>query len=120
MDANDTRSHDRRNAKRDDAISRGFDAGNYANAYETTDLETALAKLSPNRSAEYVAAFTLGFFSSYELSEMGSDSDAYLEAWSLVGERAMALGIAVDPPELQECADCGADTSEPGKVHSCG
>jgi hypothetical protein len=79
-----------------DAISRGFDAGNYANAYETTDYEHALASLSPNRSDHYVAAFTLGFFSSYERDEMGDGVDAYDDAMALVGARMRLLGIAID------------------------
>ena len=78
------------------SISRGYDAGNYANAYETTDYERALAKLSPNRSAAYVAAFTLGFFGSYTADEMGSHHEAYNEAQALVGKRARELGIAVN------------------------
>lgn len=82
-------------AQIDDNISRGFDAGNYANAYETTDYDSAIARLSPNRSAEYVAAFTLGFFSSYEENEIGSDLETYLEALQLVGARAKELGSAL-------------------------
>ena len=78
---------------RDDQLSRGFDAGNYAAAYETTDYSEAIAKLSPNRSAEYVAAFTLGFFSTYELHEMGEHQDDYLEAYhSDAGKRVVELG----------------------------
>jgi hypothetical protein len=77
-------------------ISRGFDRGNYCAAYETTDLELALAKLSMNRAPEYTAAFTLGFFSTYERSEMGSHVDAYDDAMALVGARARELGIAID------------------------
>lgn len=80
----------------DDQISRGFDAGNYANAYETTSLARALAKLSPNRAKAYVAAFTLGFLSDRERHEMGSHEEAFDAAYALVGERAKALGIAVD------------------------
>ncbi len=76
-------------------ISRGFDAGNYGNAYDSTDYEQALAKLSMNRSAEYVAAFTLGFFSSYEIDEMGEHAETYLEALALVGKCAAELGIDV-------------------------
>ena len=78
------------------SIHRGYDAGNYANAYETTDYERAIAKLSPNRSATYVAAFTLGFFGSYSPAEMGSHLEAYHEALALVGKRAKELGIAVN------------------------
>lgn len=80
----------------DDQISRGFHAGNYAIAYETTSLDRALAKLSPNRAKAYVAAFTLGFLSDRERSEMGSHEEAFDAAFALVGARAKALGIAVD------------------------
>lgn len=82
----------------DEQISRGFDAGNYANAYETTDYDRAIASLSMNRSKAYVAAFTLGFFGSYEPHEMGSHLEAVQEAWALVGKRAKELGIAVSEP----------------------
>lgn len=81
--------------KLDAIIHRGFEAGNYANAYETEDYAEALAKLSSNRSGEYVAAFTLGFFSSHEAHEMGADFDTYLEALALVGKRAAAPGINI-------------------------
>lgn len=82
----------------DDQISRGFAAGNYANAYETTDYDRALASLSMNRAKPYVAAFTLGFFGSYEPHEMGSHLEAVVEAYALVGKRAAELGIAVSAP----------------------
>lgn len=91
----------------DEQISRGFDAGNYANAYETTDYDRALASLSMNRSAAYKAAFTLGFFGSYEPHEMGSHLEAVQEAWALVGKRAKELGIAADEP-----IDFGNEDSE--------
>lgn len=84
--------------RQDDQISRGFSAGNYANAYETTDYDRAIASLSPNRAKAYVAAFTLGFFGSYEPHEMGSHLEAVQEAWALVGKRAKEIGIAVTEP----------------------
>ena len=100
-------------SQRDDDISRGFDAGNYANAYETTCLETALAKLSPNRSADYESAFILGFFSSYEPHEMGAAEEDYALAYEAVGCRACELGIAVAPPLDDDddhwCRNCGSD-----------
>jgi hypothetical protein len=64
------------------AISQGYSAGNYANAYETTDLEIALESLDDcednhDLSAEcehaYRNAFVLGFFASYALSEIGCE-----------------------------------------------
>jgi len=82
----------------DEQIHRGFEAGNYANAYETTDYDRAIASLSPNRAKAYVAAFTLGFFGSYEPHETGSHLEAVQEAWALVGKRAKEIGIAVSEP----------------------
>lgn len=55
-----------------DQESRAYDAGNYCNAYETTDWETAWAEhCEEHASAPH--AFLLGFFSSYELSEISDD-----------------------------------------------
>jgi len=83
----------KRTGKKNGDVTFGFEAGNYANAYETRDLQTALAKLSMNRSAEYVAAFTLGFFSSYSLGEMGADVEAYQEAYfSETGKACIKAG----------------------------
>lgn len=83
----------------DEQIHRGFEAGNYANAYETTDYSKAIASLSMNRSKAYVAAFTLGFFGSYEPHEIGEQHQpACNDAWILVGKRAKELGIAVECP----------------------
>jgi hypothetical protein len=60
------------------AMSQAFDAGNYANAYETRSLATAWRSFG--RQHGYMhrectrAAFVLGFFGSYELHEMvGAD-----------------------------------------------
>lgn len=74
-------------------ISNGFDAGNYANAYETQDYEHALAKLSMNRTSEYVAAFTLGFFSSYELDEMGEHGEPTITSANLPGSPRPSLSM---------------------------
>ena len=66
-------------------MSRAFDRGNYANAYESTNLEDFdLDEMTPHERA----AFVLGFFGSYALSEIGSDErDAFDEAyWSPAGQ----------------------------------
>lgn len=74
-------------------LSQGFDAGNYAAAYETSDYSEAIARLSLNRSPAYHVAFTLGFFSSYTLEEIGEDLDAYMRALgSPAGKRCLELG----------------------------
>jgi hypothetical protein len=77
-----------------DDISHGFDAGNYANAYETTDFETAIGRLSPNRSDDYTAAFTLGFFASCATAEIPASAiDAYREAYySDAGQACITAG----------------------------
>ena len=66
-------------------MSRAFDAGNLGNAFESTDLEDfELSDMSEHERA----AFVLGFFASYELSEIGgSDRDTFDEAyWSGPGQ----------------------------------
>ncbi len=80
-------------AKTDRQLSLGFDAGNYANAYETTNYSKALSRLSMNRSEAYQVAFTLGFFCTYELDEMGEHEDTYINAYSSeYGRRCLELG----------------------------
>lgn len=86
------------------SLSRGFDAGNYASAYETTSYNYAVASLSMNRSAAYLAAFTLGFFSSYELSEMGEHADTYTDALNSVhGRRCIELGYVMATDTAAAC-----------------
>lgn len=83
----------------DTDLSRGFDAGNYAAVYETSDYSEAIARLSLNRSPAYHVAFTLGFFSNYTLEEIGEDLDAYMRALgSPAGKRCLELGY-LDPEE---------------------
>ena len=65
-------------------ISRAFDRGNYANAYESTDLESFDLDAMPEHMR---AAFVLGFFASYELDEIGSDERETFDEcyWSVAG-----------------------------------
>lgn len=94
----------------DRQLSLGVDRGNYANAYETEDYDTAIACLSPNRSSAYVTAFTLGFFSSYEIYEMAEHADTFREALtSAAGKRCIELGY-VDADRLNE--DTSDDSDE--------
>lgn len=78
---------------RDTDLSHGFDAGNYANAYETQDLTAGLTKHN-DQSEAFRHAYTLGFFSSYELDEIPSDvRDQFDDAYtSEDGQRVLALG----------------------------
>lgn len=53
-------------------FSNGFDAGNYASAYETEDYELARGQHEALTTA-YASGFLVGFFSSFELSEVGDE-----------------------------------------------
>lgn len=87
----------------DRTLSRGFDAGNYGAAYDGLELEASLEKAifehdtalddCDMHSAAFRTAFILGYLSSLELSEMGSDLEPYLEALgSEYGQRCVAAG----------------------------
>jgi hypothetical protein len=52
--------------------SRGFDRGNYGNAYESTDWDS-WNKRNAAASPAYQAGMMLGFFSSYELHEISDE-----------------------------------------------
>lgn len=101
----------------DTVLSRGFDAGNYCNAYETQDYETGLAKRTAKPRAgvrrelqqAWQVAFTLGFFGSYELHEMGEHEDAYTEALaSPHGQRCVELGYVDRTEDDANPCDCGS------------
>lgn len=90
-------------------LSQGFDAGNFANAYETEDYDQALDALGEVSTA-YRDAFTLGFFASYELHEMGEHTDDYLEALaSPHGRACVAAGYCDDRSEEEptDGFECG-------------
>lgn len=77
--------------KMNEAQSKAWDRGNYCNAYETQDWETAYAENSDKLLGENVAqAFLCGFFSSYELSEVNDDivREELASARELFGEGA--------------------------------
>ena len=85
-------------------LSRGFSAGDYANAYETTDLESALAHLdeeTDDYTEAYRTAFVIGFFASYALHEIPSDArDTFDERyWSQYGRAVVAAGYCDDRSE---------------------
>lgn len=75
-------------------IRRAFDAGNYANAYETNDLdECGIDEMSEHERA----AFVLGFFATYSLDEIGSDREIYDECYgSDAGRAVIAAGYCDD------------------------
>lgn len=107
----------------DNDISQGFDAGNYAAAYETTDYDQAIGRLSMNRSPAYIEAFTLGFFSSYTLDEMSDHVDTYLQAYnSPAGQRCLELGYLdpIEPTDDDPAPFCRCETCIPGDVTCIG
>lgn len=81
-----------------EVVSRGFDAGNYGNVYETNDYDAARDAIDVRQLPEvlhdaYLAAFTLGFFGSYTLPEMGEHVEAYREAYfSEGGKQCLEAG----------------------------
>lgn len=88
-----------RHGREDDLLSRGFDAGNYANAYTSENLSKAWRFHNAlTKDPAYRAAFVIGFFSSYETHEVpGVHRDELIEAERTYGQRMRDLGIAVDP-----------------------
>jgi hypothetical protein len=77
-----------------DAISKAFDAGNYGNAYESTDLESFDVEDMPEIER---AAFVLGFFGSYSLDEIGSDREIFDAAyWSPAGQYVITIAKYCD------------------------
>jgi len=78
------------------AMSRAFDAGNYANAYETNDLESLDVPVDQMPEHERVA-FVLGFFGSYSLDEIGSDRELFDECyWSAAGHHVVKVAQYTD------------------------
>lgn len=127
-------------SKTDDALSHGFDAGNYANAYESERFGKAWGNVKregtykewANASERQVreafrGAFYLGFYSSYENHEVPEDRiDELLAAEQEYGSRMRELGIAVDErsSDGDSCPHCGSDDLEDTPAgpacHSCG
>jgi len=92
-------------------MSRAFDAGNFANAYETRDLATALDAYESMLDHEH-AAFVLGFFGSYSLDEIGSDREIFDEAyWSDAGRYVVNVARYTDSRAEEYNAECDGDPS---------
>jgi hypothetical protein len=78
-------------------VSHAFDAGNYASAYVSEDLDTAWDAYQKEDgdhvvSEEYKPAFIMGFYSSYEAEEM-PDAEEYAAAEaSDVGQAVLRAG----------------------------
>lgn len=84
-------------------ISQAFSAGNYANAYETQDIEACgIEDMTP----DYRAAFVLGFFDSYELDEIGSDRELFDECyWSPAGRYVVNVAKDTDDRSAEYAAE---------------
>lgn len=78
-----------------DDLSRGFDRGNYGNAYESQNWE-AWSKRIARKSDHYRMGALLGFFSSYEIDEI-SDEELADEVRTLRARH-----------DYDACATCGA------------
>lgn len=108
----------------DTTLSHGFHAGNYAAAYDGLGLEASFEKAqiehgiagTPNaHRVAFRTAFVLGYFSSFELSEMGDDAEPYLEALhSEHGRRCVALGWVDRDPHAEHDAHMDQDLFPPG------
>ena len=58
---------------RDTIIRRGYEDGNYVNAYETDDFDLACEMyVSDTEDSPYYQGFLCGFFGSYTLEEVPS------------------------------------------------
>ena len=88
------------------SLSRGFDAGNFANAYTSedfgarsvqTELTRALFVRRAREQEAFRAGFVLGFFASYEDHEIPSEHfESFEEARSEWADHARSIGIAID------------------------
>lgn len=80
------------------ALSHGFDAGNSDNAYASDDFDKARRGRKPrSHPGPWWCGYILGFFSSYETSEVPRKQRGRLiAAYRKCGEAARAQGIAVD------------------------
>lgn len=82
-----------------DSMSRGFDAGNYGNAYQSQDWEAfAEYQRLDQRSDVWRVAALLGFYSSYALHEIPSDMrDEFDQAyWSPAGQYVVKVACYCD------------------------
>lgn len=115
---------------RSSVLHRGFDAGNFANAYESTDLGEAIESDEEEHEDEpdhpghashfdhaaYLDAFVLGFFGSYEDHEIDGESiERVIEARGNVGQVMLDMGIAVnlgsDEDEDEDSETNGAEVT---------
>lgn len=90
-----------------DAISHAFDWGNYAHAYESTDLDDYDLDSLPDHER---AAFILGFFSSLTLDEIGIDREVFDKCyWSRAGRYVVGVAKYTDDRADEYAAESAED-----------
>ncbi len=95
-----------------EAYSRGFDAGNYHNAYVSTDFDDVdfEEEVDGGDTLIFRDAFIIGFFASYETEEVSEDHrDELLEAtarrFELAKEAGMSCPYRNVPGQVDEDSD---------------
>lgn len=92
-------------------MSRAFDRGNYANAYESTDI----AGFKVDEMSEHErAAFVLGFFGSYALDEIDSEHRETFDEcyWSRAGRYVVNVAKYTDDRADEYAAEAPGDLWE--------
>jgi hypothetical protein len=89
------------------AISHAFHRGNYANAYESRNLDDHdLDDMTEHERS----AFVLGFFGSYSLDEIGSDREIFDECYaSPAGLYVIKVAKYTDDRTDEYTAEAGDD-----------
>lgn len=59
-----------------EAFTRGYDRGNYVNAYESQDWEAWYLRQPIPKTNDEAEGLLLGFYSSYEIHEISDDGHA--------------------------------------------
>jgi hypothetical protein len=110
---------------RNDALSRGFSAGNYANAYVSEDFDQAWESEDEEdrledderifKHPDYKSAFLIGFFGSYEEDEISADHvDDWRDAYYRLAKDMQEIGIAaVRDDDDDDDDDDGSDAGSP-------
>jgi len=70
----------------DHQVSKGFDRGNYAAAYETANYSEAMSELS-GATGFYRIGHMLGFFSIYELHEIPEEFRSHVEKYRELSQK---------------------------------
>lgn len=97
-----------------EALSRGFDAGNHASAYDSEDFDTVWREeeekqggFSGEERHAYFAGFIVGFFSSFEDSEIADEEllDMLRDEAATFAPLAKHVGIAWRDDDADDASD---------------